>query len=91
LEKECHQIDLWIHPTIVPFLTVIITKKDGKFRPYVAPVNHNTINQTMVASITSTMLGNYGKDSSADSTHLQDMGTDAGVLFGYNDKVCITL
>ena len=76
---------------MVPFLTVIITKNDSKFRPYVAPVNHNTINQTMVASITSTMLGNYGQDSSADLTHLQDMGTDARVLFGYNDKVCITL
>jgi len=44
----------------------------------------------MVASITSTMLGNYGQDNSADYTHLQDMGSDAGVLFGYNDKVCIT-
>jgi hypothetical protein len=41
----------------------------------------------MVASITSTMLGNYCQDKKADSTHLQDMGTDAGMSIGYNDKV----
>jgi len=61
--------------------------KEGKLRAYVAQVNHNTINTSMVASITSTMLGNYCQDKKADSTHLQDMGTDAGMLIGYNDKV----
>ena len=63
--------------------------KDGKFKPYVAQVNHNTINPSLVVSITSTMLGNYCQDKLADFSHIQDMGADAGVLFGYNEKVRI--
>lgn len=86
LHNECHIVDLKIHPTVVPFLTVM-NFKDGKFRPYVAQVNHNTISSSLVVSITSTMLGNYCQDKSADFSHLQDMGADAGVLFGYNERV----
>ncbi len=43
-----------------------------------------------MASITSTMLGNYcqGKEN-YDITHLPDMGTDAGVQFGYFNRVHI--
>jgi hypothetical protein len=57
---------------------------------YITPVNHNSINTSRVASITSTMLGNYCQDTeNYDITHLPDMGTDAGVLFGYFDRVHI--
>jgi hypothetical protein len=59
-------------------------------RAYIAPVNHNSTNTSRVASITSTMLGNYCQDTeNYDITHLPDMGTDAGVLFGYFDRVHI--
>ena len=40
----------------------------------------------MVASIISTMTGNYCRDASMDHTHLQDMGSDAAVLLGYYDR-----
>lgn len=53
---------------------------------YIAPINHNRIDSTMVASIISTMTGNYCRDTSMDNTHLQDMGSDAAVLLGYYDK-----
>jgi len=53
---------------------------------YIAPINHNRIDSKMVASIISTMTGNYCSDSSMDNTHLQDMGSDAAVLLGYYDK-----
>ncbi len=56
---------------------------------YIAPVNHNSINTSRVASITSTMLDNYYQDTNNDITHLPDMGTDARVLFGYIDRVRI--
>jgi hypothetical protein len=57
---------------------------------YITPVNHNSINTSRLASITSTMLGNYCQDTgNYDITHLLDMGTDAGVLFGYFDRVRI--
>ncbi len=57
---------------------------------YIALVNHNSNNTSRVASITSTMLGNYCQDTeNYDVTHLPDMDTDAGVLFGYFDRVGI--
>ncbi len=34
----------------------------------------------------STMQGNYCRDESKDNMHLQDMGLDAAVLFGYYNK-----
>ncbi len=87
--NECHLIDLKIHPTIVPFLTAMKPVKSGIWA-YIAPVNHNSINTSRVASITITMLGNYCQDTeNYDIPHLPDMGTDAGVLFGYFDRVCI--
>ena len=59
-------------------------------RAYITPVNHNSINTSRVASITSTMLGNYCQDTeNYDITHLPDMGTDAVLLFGYFNRVCI--
>ncbi len=56
---------------------------------YIAPVNHNSINIRLVASITSTMLDNYCQDTNTDITFLQDMGTDPEVLFGYINRVRI--
>ncbi len=58
-------------------------------RAYIAPVNHNSINTSRVASIISTMLDNYCQDTNNDITHLLDMGVDAGVLFGYINRVRI--
>jgi hypothetical protein len=88
LSNECHLIDLKKHPTIVPFLTAMKPVKSG-IQAYIAPVNHNLINTSRVASITSTMLDNYCQDTNNDITHLLDMGADAGVLFTYIDRVHI--
>ena len=53
---------------------------------YIAPINHDRIDSKMVASIISTMTGNYCRDASMDNMHLQDMGSDAAVLLGYYDN-----
>ncbi len=88
MSNERHLIDLKLHPTIVPFLTAPKPVKSG-IRTYIAPVIHNSINTGRVASITSTMLDNYCQDKNNDITHLPDMGTGAGVLFGYINRVRI--
>jgi len=78
---------LRVNPRMVPFFTPIEpTGSDQCMAAYIAPINHNRINSKMVASIMSTMKGNYCRDASKDYTHLQDMGSDAAVLFGYYDK-----
>jgi hypothetical protein len=57
---------------------------------YIAPVNHNSINTSRVASITSTLLDNYCQDTEKyHITQLPGMGTGAGVLFSYYDRVRI--
>jgi hypothetical protein len=53
---------------------------------YIVPINHNRVDSKMGASIMSTMQGSYCRDESKDNTHLQDMGLDAAVLFGYYNK-----
>ncbi len=73
-----------INPRMVPFFSPL-TPGEGKhcMAAYIAPINHNKVNSRMVASIMSTMKGNYCRDKSLDNTHLQDMGLDAAVLIGY--------
>jgi hypothetical protein len=90
LSNECHLIDLKIDPTIVPFLTAMKPVKSGIWA-YIAPVNHNLINTSRVASITSTMLDDYCQDTNNDIPHLPDMGTDAVVLFRYINRVRVQI
>jgi len=81
---------LKVNPRIIPFFTPIEPTETGSERcmaAYIAPINHNRIDSKMVASIMSTMTGNYCRDASKDNTHLQDMGSDAAVLVGYYDKL----
>jgi hypothetical protein len=64
------------------------------YAAYIVPINHNRIDSKMVASIISTMKGNYCRDESKDNMHLQDMGSDAAVLVGYYNKsvsMCIKI
>ena len=79
---------------MIPFFTPIEPTGTGSEKcmaVYIAPINHNRIDCKMVASIMSTMTGNYCRDASKDNMHLQDMGSDAGVLFGYYDKLVSVL
>jgi hypothetical protein len=79
-----------IHPMKVPFFTPM--KSNGKsLAAYIALVNHNRINTGLVVSIACIMLGCYAQDTDKDAFQLQDMGLDAGVLIGYNEKNVITL
>jgi hypothetical protein len=84
-------IDLIINPRMIPFFTPLThTEGDQCMTACIAPINHNRIDSKMVASIMSTVKGNYCRDESKDNTHLQDMNLDAAVLVGYyNRAVCM--
>ncbi len=72
---------------MIPFFTPLTHGEgDHCMAAYIAPINHNGVDSRMVASITSTMKGNYCRDDSKDNTSLQDMGSDAAVLFGYYNQ-----
>jgi hypothetical protein len=85
LRDNCDVIHLRIHPSMVPFLTPM--KQNGSnLGAYIAPVNHNKINTGISVNITSTMMGRFAQDDEKDSSQLQEMGSDAGVVFGYSEK-----
>ncbi len=80
-------VDLKVDPRMIPFFTPLMpTKHSQCMAAYIAPINHNRVDSKMVASIMSTMQGNYCRDESKDNTHLQDMEADAAVVFGYYNK-----
>jgi hypothetical protein len=80
-------IDLRINPRMILFFTPLMhAEGDQCMAVYIAPINHNRIDNKMVASIMSTMKGNHCRDESKDNMHLQDMGSDAAVLVGYYNK-----
>jgi hypothetical protein len=74
-----------IHPSMVPFMTP--TKQNGSnLGAYIAPVNHNKINTGITVNIASTMMGRFVQDDDKDTSQLQEMECDAGVVFGYSEK-----
>ncbi len=84
LSDDIDVIEMKINPRMIPFFSPL-TPSEGKhcMAAYIAPINHNRVDSRRVASIMSTMKGNYCRDESLDNTHLQDMGSDAAVLIGY--------
>ena len=85
LRDNCDVIHMRIHPTIVPYMTPM-KKIQNNLGAYIAPVSHNKINSGIAVNITSTMMGRYAQDDDKDTTQLQEMGLDAGVVFGYSEK-----
>ena len=73
---------------MVPFLTPMKQTEAnlGALGAYIAPVNHNKINTGISVNITSTMMGQFAQDDEKDTSQLQEMGSDAGVVFGYSKK-----
>jgi hypothetical protein len=62
-------------------------KQNGSFpEAYIAPVNHNKINTGITINIASTMMGRFAQDESKDTSQLQEMGSDTGVVVGYSKK-----
>jgi len=87
LQDNCDVIHMRIHPSMVPFLTPM-KQIETNLGAYIAPVpvNHNKINTGIAFNITSTMMGGFAQDDDKDASQLQEMGSDAGVVFGYNKK-----
>ncbi len=71
---------------MVPFFTPM--KQKGSFPgAYIAPVNHNKINTDITVNIASTMMEWFAQDDNKDTSQLQEMGSDADVVFGYSKNM----
>ena len=88
--KNCVRVSLKIKPVMLPFFTSFeVDKEKHTLKPYMAPVNHNIINETTWLKIVHTLMGNFCQDN--DDTKgmvaMEDMGNDACVLVGCHEHV----
>jgi hypothetical protein len=76
---------------MLPFFTFVVDNDKHTLKPYMAPVNHNVLNETMWLNIVHTFLGNFcqGTDDQNDTTPMEDMGHDACVVVGYHKNVSV--
>lgn len=87
--KGCTRISLEMKPVMLPFFTLFEVDKENKIlKPYMAPVNHNVIDETTWIRIVHTFYGNFCQDSDDkdDMNALESMGNDACVIVGYHEK-----
>jgi len=94
LESNFLTVSLKINPTVIPFLmatTVHRGKKKNIPRPYVAPVNHNVLNNEKAINIAHTILGNFCHGDETKNSQMETMGMDAYMMIGYHDEVSKTV
>jgi hypothetical protein len=61
--------------------------ENKKLRPSVALVNHNNLNKAKTLSIVHMMMGNFCHGDNSKDLHVEQMGSVACVVVGFNDKV----
>jgi hypothetical protein len=81
------KIMLQVYLTTLPFLTCMDVTENNKLRPFVALVNHNFLNESKTLSIAHTMMGNFCHGDKKKESQMENMGTDACVIVGFNNKV----
>ena len=94
LESNFLTVTLKINPTVIPFLmptTIHRGKKKNILRPYVAPVNHNVLNNEKAINIAHTILGNFCHGDETKNSQMETMGMDACMMIGYHNKVSKTV
>ena len=87
MDDNFKKIQLEIHPSIVPFLTTFEKVRFDLLSAYVAPVNHNVLNEATVYQIIHTLYGNYCHSNAIQTSQLEEMGNDTCVFVGFHDKV----
>ncbi len=94
LEKNFLTVTLKINPTVIPFVTTTTVhrgKKKNILRPYVAPVNHNVLNNEKAINIAHNIMGNFCHGDETKNSQMETMGMDAYMMIGYHDKVSKTV
>ncbi len=60
---------------------------DIYLKPFIAPVNHNTLNLSKTFQIVHTLIGNFCHRDKDKISQMENMGNDATVLIGYYNKI----
>ena len=76
-QNSCVTIGLEIKPAMLPFFTAFeVNEEKRTLKPYMAPVNHNHLNETTMLKIVHTLMGNFCRqnDGINDTIALEDIG-----------------
>jgi hypothetical protein len=87
LEAHFTKIMWQVHLTTLPFLTCMDVTENNELCPFVAPVNHNFLNEAKTLSIAHTMMGNFCHGNDKKESQMENMGTDACIIVGFDNKV----
>jgi hypothetical protein len=87
LDTNFTKIMLQIHLTTLPFLMCMDVTENNKLPPFVALVNHKFLNESKTLSIAHTMMGNFCHGDEKKESQMENMGTDACVIVGFDNKV----
>ncbi len=91
-QNNCTRITLDIKPVMLPFFTPLVSNTDNHtLKPYMAPVNHNILNEKTWVNIVHTFMGNFCLETNEqnDTAPIEDMGHDACVVAGYPKNVSV--
>ena len=91
LQEHTENYNVQINPSIIPFITMMNVDDEKRFlHPYVAPVNHNELNNTKTKEIMYSIL-DYGNSDGKNVSQLNNLGNDAVILIGFQDNVRLYL
>ncbi len=77
---------------MLPFFTpFVVNTENHSLKPYMAPVNHNVLNEKMWVNIVHTFMENFCQETNDqnDTAPMEDMGHDACVIVGYHKNVSV--
>ena len=88
LKKHTVTRNMSISPSVYPFMTMMtVDEKKNNLHPYVAPINHNELNNTKMKEIMYYIF----EYCNSDGTQLSNLGNDGVVLVGFQNKVRLYL
>ncbi len=87
LDANFTKIMLQVHLTTLPFLMYMDVTENNELHPFVAPVNHNFLNESKTLSIAHTVMGNFCHGDKKKESQMENMGTDACVIVYFDNKV----
>jgi hypothetical protein len=91
-QNNYERITLDIKPVMLPFFTpFVVDIEKHSLEPYMAPVNHNVLNEKTWVNIVHTFMGNFYQetDNQNDTAPMEDVGHDDGVVVGYHKNVSV--
>jgi hypothetical protein len=88
IDKTFQNATIKLHPSMVPFLTALEALDDHTtILPFVAPVNHNEVNESKTVQIIHRLMGNFCHGDKNKKSQPEDMGNDAYTMVAYHAKV----